>query len=224
MYRRALTVLAVLVAGPTWVVLADPVLTLVPASGQQGGDLTISVRVMGTGQSAGINGRVRIPKGLHLGAVTNGDIPTDKPEKRFGNAKVVGTSEAPELAFIVSFRDGRGLLTAPGTLVSFHFGVAADAPTGAFPVTFVEGSTAVANADGSAAMPHTVQGANVTIRAASLPTDINADGQTNALDIQLVVNAVLGIAIGGLDADVNNDGSVNALDVQRVVNAVLGLG
>ncbi len=224
MHRCPLTVLVLLVMELGWPAMADPILTLVPASGKQGGDLAISLRVMGTGQCAGVSGRLRIPKGLRLGAVTNGDIQSDSPEKLFGNAKVVGTAEVPELAFIVSFRDGRGLLTAPGTLVSFHFGVAVDALTGVFPVTFVEGTTAVSNADGSAGVPHTSQGASVTIKAASLPTDINADGQTNALDIQLVVNAVLGIGIGGLDADVNHDGSVNALDVQRVVNAVLGLG
>lgn len=224
MYRGALSVVAVLAIGSARAAVADPILTLVSASGTQGGELTLQLQVLGTGQSAGINGRLRIPKGISLGAVTNGDIQVNSSDKYFGNAKVVGTADVPELAFVVSFRDGRGLLTAPGTLVSFHFGVASNAPTGVFPVTFVEGSTAVSNADGSAVLPHSVQNANVTIKSSALPTDINADGQTNALDIQLVVNAVLGIGIGGLDADVNRDGSTNALDVQRVVNAVLGLG
>ena len=55
------------------------------------------------------------------------------------------------------------------------------------------------------------------------PADINLDGTTDALDVQLVINAALGMPIGGLDADINRDGEVNALDVQLVVNAVLGI-
>lgn len=54
-------------------------------------------------------------------------------------------------------------------------------------------------------------------------TDIDGNGQVNALDIQLVVNAVLGIDIGVFDPDVNRSDSVNALDIQLVVNGVLGL-
>ena len=53
--------------------------------------------------------------------------------------------------------------------------------------------------------------------------DINNDGLVNAADVQLVVNAVLGIDIGGFDADANDDGVVNAVDVQIVVNATLGI-
>lgn len=52
--------------------------------------------------------------------------------------------------------------------------------------------------------------------------DIDNSGAVNALDIQLVVNAVLGFSIGDRNADVNGDNVVNALDVQLVVNAALG--
>lgn len=53
--------------------------------------------------------------------------------------------------------------------------------------------------------------------------DINRDGFVNAIDVQLCVNAVLGISIGALDADVNDDQNINALDLQRVVNVVIGV-
>lgn len=53
--------------------------------------------------------------------------------------------------------------------------------------------------------------------------DINNDGELNASDIQLVINAVLGVAPGGTNGDVNNDGETNASDVQLVINAVLGV-
>ena len=55
------------------------------------------------------------------------------------------------------------------------------------------------------------------------PADINGDGVVNALDVQLVINAALGIEIE-FDADANGDGQVNAVDVQLVINAALGLG
>jgi Dockerin type I repeat. len=62
-----------------------------------------------------------------------------------------------------------------------------------------------------------------TIHVSAFHTcDINRDGFVNAIDVQLCVNAILGISIGAMDADVNDDSSVNALDLQRVVNAVIG--
>jgi streptogramin lyase len=54
------------------------------------------------------------------------------------------------------------------------------------------------------------------------PLDINGDGVVDAVDVQLVVNAALGIPIA-YSADVNGDGGVNAIDVQLVTNAALGL-
>jgi len=57
-----------------------------------------------------------------------------------------------------------------------------------------------------------------------VPGDINGDGQVNAVDVQLVTNAALGIDIGSLfNADINGDGVVNAVDVQLVINAALGI-
>jgi len=55
------------------------------------------------------------------------------------------------------------------------------------------------------------------------PFDINGDGAVNAVDVQLVINAALGLSIAPFNADVNGDGAVNAVDVQLVINAALGL-
>ena len=52
--------------------------------------------------------------------------------------------------------------------------------------------------------------------------DIDHSNSVNAVDIQLAVNAVLGLAVGAYDTDVNDDGATNAIDIQFVVNAVLG--
>jgi hypothetical protein len=53
-------------------------------------------------------------------------------------------------------------------------------------------------------------------------TDINESGQTDASDIQLVINAVLGVEIDGLSPDVNLDGRVDAADIQFTINSALG--
>ena len=57
-----------------------------------------------------------------------------------------------------------------------------------------------------------------------IPGDINNDGAVNAVDVQIVINAALGVAIDpAFNADINGDGQVNAVDVQLVINAALGL-
>lgn len=61
---------------------------------------------------------------------------------------------------------------------------------------------------------------SVTIAPAS-KADINGDKAVDAVDIQLVINAILGKAVGALDADANLDGELNAADVQTVVNKAL---
>lgn len=51
--------------------------------------------------------------------------------------------------------------------------------------------------------------------------DVNLDGRVDAVDIQLVVNAILGYDIP-YDADVDGGGGVTATDLQSVINVVLG--
>ncbi len=57
----------------------------------------------------------------------------------------------------------------------------------------------------------------------AVPGDANFDGVVEAVDVQLVVNAALGIDIGDYDADTNNDHVIDAIDVQLVINATLGI-
>ena len=51
--------------------------------------------------------------------------------------------------------------------------------------------------------------------------DLDADGQVGAADVQLVVNAVLGLDVAPIDADVDGRG-LSATDIQAVVNQALG--
>jgi len=54
--------------------------------------------------------------------------------------------------------------------------------------------------------------------------DVNGSGGIDAVDVQLVVRAVLGMDIGDLDyADIDGSGLVDAPDVQLVVEAALGM-
>ncbi|MEK7234281.1 MAG: putative Ig domain-containing protein [Elusimicrobiota bacterium] len=52
--------------------------------------------------------------------------------------------------------------------------------------------------------------------------DLNRDWSTNVVDVQLQVNAALGVT--ACASDLNRDGSCNVIDVQRNVNASLGGG
>ena len=58
---------------------------------------------------------------------------------------------------------------------------------------------------------------------ATVPGDVNGDGVVNAIDVQLVINAALGIDVSPAEPDINGDGVVNAIDVQLVINAALGI-
>ncbi|MBI4556661.1 MAG: fibronectin type III domain-containing protein [Candidatus Hydrogenedentes bacterium] len=53
--------------------------------------------------------------------------------------------------------------------------------------------------------------------------DIDSSGGINAVDVQLVINAALGLSIGNLNADVDRNNTVDAVDVQLVINAALGI-
>ena len=57
-----------------------------------------------------------------------------------------------------------------------------------------------------------------------LGADVNKDGRVDAMDVQIVTNAVLKAFDGakaGLNTDVNGDGRINAGDIQAVVNSAL---
>ena len=56
----------------------------------------------------------------------------------------------------------------------------------------------------------------------SLAADIDGSGEVDVADVQLVINAALGIDIGSRNADVDVDGDVDATDIQLLINAVLG--
>jgi hypothetical protein len=52
--------------------------------------------------------------------------------------------------------------------------------------------------------------------------DVSGDGSVDAVDIQFVINAALGLDVG-VDTDVNGDGATDAVDVQLIINGVLSI-
>ena len=52
--------------------------------------------------------------------------------------------------------------------------------------------------------------------------DMNGDTSVNVLDLQVLINAILGVQ-GAAGRDLNNDGTVNILDLQILGNVILGL-
>lgn len=87
------------------------------------------------------------------------------------------------------------------------------------------GIALTANASGAARTGTlTVAGRTVTVSQSAIRCDLNADGTPNVLDVQTLVNALLGITLVPAHYDINGDASVNVLDLQRLVNAILGIG
>lgn len=63
----------------------------------------------------------------------------------------------------------------------------------------------------------------VSATAPASHCDVNSDGAVNALDLQVLINALLtGTML--VNADLNRDGQVNALDLQILNNVILGTG
>ena len=52
--------------------------------------------------------------------------------------------------------------------------------------------------------------------------DLNADGVVNALDVQIAVNATIGLGACGF-GDLNGNGHCDVADLQRIINAALGV-
>ncbi len=64
---------------------------------------------------------------------------------------------------------------------------------------------------------------STTITGSGFTCDLNGDSGVNALDLQRMVNIILGLASGSASFDLNSDGKVDVLDLQILNNVVLGL-
>jgi hypothetical protein len=64
------------------------------------------------------------------------------------------------------------------------------------------------------------ESASWTLHVQPSKCDVNRDGKTNILDLQLIIKQLLGLL--PRTSDVNDDGKVNVLDLKIVLDAVLG--
>ncbi len=58
--------------------------------------------------------------------------------------------------------------------------------------------------------------------APELPGDINGDGVIDIMDVNTIINSMLGKIEPNDDCDVNEDGNIDVVDVNSVINAMLG--
>jgi hypothetical protein len=63
----------------------------------------------------------------------------------------------------------------------------------------------------------------VTATVGSSSCDMNADSSVNALDLQALINVILGIRTCPGTCDINRDTRVDVLDLQVLSNVVLGI-
>jgi Tol biopolymer transport system component len=104
-------------------------------------------------------------------------------------------------------------------------------------ITGGSGTVGTISASGLFTAPTVAYSTDVTVTAASVmdatkfggatvrlfnACDVNNDGLVNVVDVQRLVNQVLGAMPAS--SDINGDGAVNVVDVQLAVNAVLGEG
>jgi hypothetical protein len=85
--------------------------------------------------------------------------------------------------------------------------------------------TVEARFDGAQGLPESPWSPRATVHVVTEPLgpfpDVNGDNLVNAVDVQLMINALLGLIDLGEAADVNRDGVVDTVDLQIVINAVL---
>jgi hypothetical protein len=68
----------------------------------------------------------------------------------------------------------------------------------------------------------TAGGRTLTVSQSGTNCDINSDGPANVVDVQVLINVILGTATNNGNCDVNRDGTVNVVDLQTLCNVVLG--
>jgi hypothetical protein len=92
--------------------------------------------------------------------------------------------------------------------------------TGLPPGTYYFAVTAVNNATLESGYSNEV---STTIAPTTSKCDSNNDGSVNVLDLQILVNVILGVQGPAANNDLNADGRVDVLDLQILANVILGV-
>ncbi len=105
------------------------------------------------------------------------------------------------------------------TSAGLRVGIREELESQSVPLSHVISQLPMGDASVAAGMPVDLV---ISSGTAAEPGDINGDSSVDAVDIQFVINDVLGIDTGH-DCDINGDGTVDAMDIQLAINAALGL-
>lgn len=93
--------------------------------------------------------------------------------------------------------------------------------TGLTPGTYFFGVTAYNTSGLESGFSNEVS-TSIAAAPQSSKCDVNGDGAVNVLDIQVLINAILGIQNPPGNRDINGDGRVDVLDLQILGNVILG--
>jgi hypothetical protein len=92
--------------------------------------------------------------------------------------------------------------------------------TGLVPGTYYFAVTAVNTAGLESGFSNEVW---TTLSSGTSPCDANGDQSVNVLDLQVMINVILGVNSGTPSQDLNRDGRIDVLDLQILANVVLGV-
>ena len=113
--------------------------------------------------------------------------------------------------------------TQNGTLVTYVFAIAANAPTGATALTLTYDTASTFDAQLSP-VPFSVQNADWEIQA-RVPGDVSGDGDVNLKDYTTLIRSVVGgwdVSVVDVNADVNADGSIDMRDAALILRYLAG--
>ena len=199
-------------------VAAEPELRLNDAAAKPGQTFTLRVQLAPNGETlAGVQGQLALPAGVQLVDALPGEALGGEPV-----VDIEANDEGAGLDLAIVIYDLEQPF-ADGHLLLFDMAVEEEAQPGEFSLDFGD-SAILASFDGEHAIAPFTPAANFEILPEALFGDVNRDGQVDAADIQIVINAILGVPLPhGVHPDVTGTGSVNAIDLQSVINAVLGI-
>jgi hypothetical protein len=181
-----------------------------------GANITSSV-TLSLSSSVGAPGiTVQLP--LNLTSTGTASPSSFQVDLSFDTSKMLFSSVSKPLTSTV-LPNGNIRLTASGTPIAngtagtVSFAVLAGLVSGSAPIALLNCSSA--GATGSALATGCSAGS-----IAAFTCDISGNGTTDVVDVQLLMNEVLGLT--SPTYDLNHDGVVNVLDLQKEINVVMG--
>lgn len=190
-------------------------------------DLLLTANVDGD-VAFGVNIAFDLPSGITLVDVAPGimgaeDISTDSfvaSGDGIENARVLAYSTT------ASIEDSSGVVLRITLQATEELSVLGISSSETYDAPILITASGLVGSDLQTSVLHTAESSILTIKGpdSGPEGDVNGDGNVSAVDVQLVINAVLAGGSSNPANDINGDGSVDAVDIQLVINFVLGVG